>query len=109
MGRLLDIARTTKGTIQPSATTADAFRGDSPPSRLPPLRPASVPAEPLYDITAAEVINLIAQACRPVSHSTILKTLAEAGQDKVSVRQAIARCQKRGWIEHDLVTGFVLS
>jgi len=55
------------------------------------------------------VVNLIAQAGQPVSHSIILKALAETGRDKASVRQAIACCQRQGWIEHDLVTGFVLG
>ena len=108
MGRLIDIARTTKGAPRPSAAPVDASREDSPPNRLPPFRPASVLAEPLYDMVAADVVNLIAQAGQPVSHSTILKALAETGRDKVSARQAIARCQKQGWIEHDLVTGYVL-
>jgi len=108
MGRLLDIARKTKGTLRPSAAPADAFRKDSPPNRLPPFRPASVPAGPLYDMVAADVVNLIAQVGRPLSHSTILKTLVATGRDRVSVRQAIARCRKQGWIEHDLVTGYVL-
>ena len=109
MGRLLDIARKTKETLQPSVASADASRKDSSPNRLPPFRPASVPAEPLYDRVAADVVNLIAQAGQPVSHSTILKALAETGRDKALVRQAIARCQRQGWIEHDLVTGFVLG
>ena len=107
MGRLLDIARKTKSALRPSATPADAFQ-DSPPNRLSPLRPASVSLEPRYDVAAADVVNLIAHAGRPVSHSTILKTLVGAGRDKVSVRQAIARCQKQEWIEHDLMAGYVL-
>ena len=108
MGRLLDIARKTRGTLRPSAAPAEASRKDSPPNRLPPFRPASVPAEPLYDRVAADVVNLIAHAGRPVSHSAILKTLAATRRDKASVRQAIACCQKQGWIEHDLITGYVL-
>ena len=108
MGRLLDIARKTKETLRPSAAPAEASRKDSPPNRFPPFRPASVPAEPLYDRVAADVVNLIAQAGQPVSHSIILKALAETGRDKASVRQAIACCQKQGWIEHDLITGYVL-
>ena len=105
MGRLLDIARTTKTALMPS--TPLAAREDRPQKNLPPMPPAL--AKPPRELPTADVISIIVQARKPLPHSTILKALTERGHGKASAREAIAWCQKQKEIEHDLMAGYVLA
>ena len=107
MGRLLDIARKTKSALAPTRSPADSIREDCLPKILPPHLPPCM--KPPCNLPVAEVVSLIAQLGKPVPHSAIVKALVERGHDKALARQAIARCQQQGEVEHDLVAGYVLT
>ena len=62
-----------------------------------------------WDQGAADVLDLLARADAPLSHTAIVRGLAGRGYGKAAAYKAIAGCQGRGWIEHDLTTGYVLS
>lgn len=107
MGRLLDIARQTRGTLHPSPLPAEAPRNDRAVNSLPVLPP--IPVKPPQDLPTADVMALITEARQPVPHSAIVKALAERGHGKGTARQAIAWCQGQGRIVHNLMTGYVLG
>ncbi len=106
MGRLLDIARQTRSTLGSSSSPVEAPQKACVVNSLPTLPP--LPVKPPYGLPTAAVISLIAEARQPVPHSTIIKALAGRGHSKGNARQAIAWCQGQGWIEHNLVVGYVL-
>ncbi len=96
MGRLLEIARRTEHlvgmpevppTLGPSAEAARRL--------LPPV-PLPAQSEIPFDQGAADVLDILVKAKRPVLHSGIVKALAARGYDKTAAYQAIARCQRRG-------------
>ena len=45
----------------------------------------------------------------PLSHTALVNLLQGDGLDKDAARAAVADAQRRGWIEHDLVSGYVLG
>ena len=113
MGRFLEIARDTehsmpthpppmleKNSISNLASAALAVLVSS-------LKPGEV-TEPPFDAPASAVLQILVNADRPVPHPEIVRRMIAAGHDKTAARQAIARCQKRRWIEHNLVTGYIL-
>lgn len=109
MGRLLEIARDTER--QPAPPEQKPVPSPPPvnlPVPLMPLKPASV-TEPPFDALASAVLNILVIADRPVPHTEIVRLMEKHGHDRTAARQAIARCQKRRWIEHDLVTGYVVA
>ena len=57
----------------------------------------------------AGVLDLLVKAGMPMSHMVIVQALAGRGYDKATAYKAIAACQRHGWIEHNLVSGYVLS
>lgn len=61
------------------------------------------------DPVTCAVLNVLVQAGRPVPHPQIVKVLATQGHSKAAAYAAIASCQGQGWIEHNLVSGFVRS
>ena len=54
------------------------------------------------------VLKLLALSPAPIPHPSILKALMEDGASKEAAKAAIGFCQARGWIEHNLTTGYVL-
>lgn len=117
MGRYLTIAQETKpGNTEP-------FMSAHPPpekNSLTRLADATVavllspmkslkPVEPVFDAPASAVLQILVQADQPVPHQDIVQRMQATGHDKTTAKQAIARCQKRRWIEHNLTTGYVLS
>lgn len=108
MGRLLDLARETEDlALLPKPTKAWVVeKGPVTPVILPHTLAT---AEPPFDALASAVLGIIVQAGQPVKHLDIVKALMGQGYDKTSARQAIARCQKWRWIEHDLETGYILA
>jgi hypothetical protein len=109
MGRFLEIARGTG----PLPALLGPRTGSDPAAvslsvLMPPLKPVLV-AEPPFDASASAVLQILVAADRPVPHPEIIRLMEPRGHDKTAARQAIARCQKRRWIEHDLVAGYVLS
>ena len=57
----------------------------------------------------AGVLDLLVKAGMPISHTVLVQALAGRGYDKATARKGIAACQRYGWIEHNLVSGYVLS
>ena len=72
-----------------------------------PVAPAPRPA-PFHPALAA-VLAVLVEAAAPVPHNQIVKALVKGGQEKKAAKEAIAACQKRGWIEHNLLTGYILG
>jgi len=101
MGRLLDIARRTP-------VCATATLPATPRPEPAPIPPRPEPAPPL-DRPASDVLAALVHADQPLTHTALLQALAERGHTKEAARQAIARCQHRRWIEHNLTTGYVLA
>ena len=101
MGRFLQIARCRPilDFSLPPLPSAKPF------AEFVPLPPADDP----FDPPAADVLHILVQADQPVSHTNLVSALIARGHEKTAARQAIARCQKRRWIEHDLETGYVLT
>jgi hypothetical protein len=105
MGRLLEIVRETERTML--SVLAPSFVPLSAPAVLP-IAVLPVRAEPQFDQAASDVLGILVQADQPVPHSRIVAALVAKGYTKVEACQAIARCQKRRWVEHNLTTGYVL-
>lgn len=105
MGRLLDIARRTP--VCATAPLSATPRPEPAPSPAP-IPPRPEPTPPL-DRPASDVLAALVHADQPLTHTALLHALAERGHTKEAARQAIARCQHRRWIEHNLTTGYVLS
>jgi hypothetical protein len=109
MGRFLEIARETEGLpAPPEQRLVPSPAAINLPFPVPPLKPVSV-TEPPFDALASAVLNILVDADQPVPHTEIVRQMGSRGHDKTAARQAIARCQKRCWIEHNLTTGYVLS
>ena len=109
MGRFLEMVRELEKTMTLPMTLPTSF------IKLP-LLPAPVPvqaplpvAETPFDAPASAVLQILVQANRPVPHPEIVRLMERRGHNKTAAKQAIARCQKRRWIEHNLETGYVLS
>ena len=81
---------------------------NTPVSTAPPAQSPTPPPAPL-DRPAADVLAALVHADLPLTHTALLRALAECGHDPTTARQAIARCQHWRWIEHNLTTGYVLS
>jgi len=123
MGRLLDIARTLPNVAPPPRTRASegveqttridqiADPTTGAPKPLPSARSAQSAIRQTieYNPTAADVLDVLARADAPLLHTAILKRLGERGHSKKEGSQAIKFCQRRGWIEHNLVSGYVLT
>lgn len=67
------------------------------------------PVEPLWNQSAADVLDIVALAGHPLLHPQIVKAMAGRSCSKMEAYASIAFCQGRGWIEHNLFTGYVLS
>ncbi len=98
-------------TVMPTVMPTDA----SPPllARNPPTNPTEA-ARPVmqaadFSPAASAVLAVLAEADRPVPHPGIVKALAGRGHGKAAACEAIALCQRRGWIGHDLTGGYVLG
>ncbi len=108
MGRYLDMARDTKNlTVLPELSPMTS--GETWPSFPLPAAPEPRRAEDDFDGPASDVLDILAKAAQPVSHSEIVKALVEKGHERINAKEAIARCQESVWIEHDLLKGYVLS
>ncbi len=57
----------------------------------------------------AGVLDLLVKAGMPMSHTGLVRALARQGYEKATACKGIAACQHHGWIEHNLVSGYVLS
>ncbi len=106
MGRYLDMARDTKNLAVLPAWSPPV---NSWPCFPLPNKQAPESAEEDFDGPASTALDILVKVGEPVSHSGIVKALVKRGYDKTEAKQAIARCQKWGWIEHDLRTGYALS
>ena len=105
MGHLLDLVRETEVTVPLGETRAAVADSGWGTTRV--ILPMATP-EPPFDTLAAAVLDVVVQAGQPVSHPSIVTALMGRGHGRTSARQAIARCQKWQWIEHDLATGYML-
>ncbi len=57
---------------------------------------------------ATDVVTILVEVDRPVPHPEIVRLMERRGHDKTTAKQAIAHCQKRRWIEHNLMSGYIL-
>ncbi len=96
-----------------AAKDKDAAHGG--PEEAGPLPSTSCPAgrigsaeAPEWDQAAADVLDILARADGPMPHPGIVKALAGRGHEKAAAQAAIAGCQGRGWIWHNLTTGYEL-
>ena len=62
-----------------------------------------------WNACQAGVLDLLVKAGLPMSHTALVQSLAQRGYDKATACKGIAACQRYGWIEHNLVSGYVLS
>ena len=62
-----------------------------------------------FDPAASAVLGILVQAGQPAPHPAIVVAMAMKGYDKTAARKAIASCQAKGWIEHNLISGYVLA
>ena len=62
-----------------------------------------------WNACQAGVLDLLVKAGMPMSHTVLVQSLAQRGYDKATACKGIAACQRYGWIEHDLISGYVLS
>ncbi len=108
MGRFLEMVRELEKTMTlPTVQPASPIK--LPLLPIPPPVPAPLPAaETPFDAPASVVLQILVQADQPVPHPEIVRRMEQHGHDKTAAKQAIARCQKRRWIEHNLETGYVL-
>ena len=58
---------------------------------------------------AADVLAVLLNADTPLLHTALVAALADLGHGKAAACKAIADVQGKGWIEHNLVSGYVLS
>ncbi len=93
----------------PPACPIHATEAPLPVAReeLKPLNPDRQTCE--WNQAAADVLTILIEADRPMPHPEIVRRMENRGHDKTAARQAIACCQKRRWIEHNLETGYVLA
>lgn len=61
-----------------------------------------------WDQPAADVLDVLVKAGAPLLHTALVRGLAGRGYGKAAAYQAIAGCQRRGWIWHNLTTGYEL-
>lgn len=108
MGRYLDMARDTKNlAVLPELSPMTS--GETWPSFPLPAAPEPRLAEDDFDGPASDVLDILARAEQPIPHSQIVKAMTNKGHERTEAKQAIARCQKREWIEHNIATGYILS
>ena len=62
-----------------------------------------------WNACQAGVLDLLVKAGMPMSHTVLVQALAGRGYDKATACKGIAACQRHGWIEHNLVSGYILS
>lgn len=117
MGRFLDIAQavplvetalakqTVKRIQQLDAASyqaeAEHRRAVSDLSAVNPVAGWSQPA--------ADVLDILVKTDAPIEHAVLMAALAEKGHGKAAAYKAIADVQGLCWIEHNLMTGYVLS
>ena len=58
---------------------------------------------------AADVLDILVKTDAPLEHAVLMAALAEKGHGKAVAYKAIADVQGLCWIEHNLMTGYVLS
>ena len=58
---------------------------------------------------AADVLAVLIKADTPLLHTAIVAALADRGHGKAAAYKAIADVQGRGWIEHNLITGYIIA
>ena len=89
----------------------------APAPRFAPVAPAPRPAVPApravpFHPALAAVLGALVAADGPLRHQNLVRTLTAAGLSKADAKEAVAECQKRGWIEFDIMAkapGYVLS
>ena len=92
----------------PFAPVAPAPRPVAPAPRPAAPAPRAVPFHPAL----AAVLGALVAADGPLRHQNLVRTLTAAGLSKADAKEAVAECQKRGWIEFDIMAkapGYVLS
>ena len=62
-----------------------------------------------YSQPAADVLAVLLNADTPLLHTALVAALADLGHGKAAACKAIADVQGKGWIEHNLVSGYVLA
>lgn len=63
-----------------------------------------------WNQAASDVLDIIVKAGQPVTHSQFIKQLCRShGYSKETAKAAIVFCQSKGWMEHNLTTGYVLA
>ena len=67
------------------------------------------PGRPHYSRPAADVLGVLAGAGAPVAHPALVAALGARGYSKASAHEAIADCQRRGWIEHKAIRSVGVS
>ena len=122
MGRFMEIARSlppVKTEIQTIRLDQEAHRGAKmrrdatdeaacAKSAVSPAKAAPVFGEEFHPASST-VLRVLVEAGRPVLHSQIVKTLMQRGHGKERAKEGIAHCQGKGWIIHNLVTGYILT
>ena len=73
-----------------------------------PAIPLECEVRQAEDPAAAAVLLLLSASVLPLPHPQIVRLLSGQGFGKDAAKAAIGRCQVRGWIEHNLTTGYVL-
>lgn len=110
MGRLLEIARTlpvlTPPPGMPRTTCEISVKSELSSPQAYQKAPLALTA---FDPAASAVLGILVQAGQPVPHPAIVVAMAMKGYDKTAARKAIASCQAKGWIEHNLISGYVLA
>ncbi len=109
MGRLLEIARTLP-VLAPAPRALRTACEISVKSELspPPAYQKATLALTAFDPAASAVLGILVHAGQPVPHPAIVAAMAMKGYDKAAAQKAIASCQTKGWIEHNLTTGYIL-
>ena len=59
--------------------------------------------------SATDVLAVLVKANAPLPHTALLAALAGRGHGNAAAYKAIADVQGRGWIEHNLITGYIIA
>ena len=108
--RKIRASKSVQTLISPQALIEQSFAVTGGESDSPTAdKPALGRRQAEYSPAASAVIGILVETGQPVLHSQIVKALVGRGQSKKWAREGIDFCQARGWIEHNLVTGYKLS
>ena len=100
MGRLLDIAQAVPRMNEQQEVSQESLREKREKVRLPKSG---------WNQAAADVLNILVSAGKPLPLSALVQQMTERGHPKKKARAEVLSCQWRGWIEHNLVSGYILS